>query len=370
MSAASASLKTGRPRSCSIVTSWAARGPRVLGLSLSPTRTLRAEIMAMAVAAERESGGVHVLCLESPRMTDGRIETEWKLAGRVLRPEVLKRLAVHVSRAGGGTRSFGEMPEPVVRELCRDAGRRERGTGNVRLPPPNFRFVVLKLFVYAWLTKRGPVTARWLAETAGCSYPTVASATRRLGRVVLRRKDRRLQLGEFPRQEWARLLLVAEEARSTVRFADRSGQPRSASSLVERLVDLRPQGAALGGVLGAAHHHPELDVAGLPRLDVSVHCRGRSADLSFVRRLDPALEATSDPTEPARVVVHFVRHAESLFEVPAHGLPWADPVECLMDLHEARLESQAAELVRALGGRGREGDTSSPWLAGPPRASG
>ena len=139
-----------------------------------------------------------------------------------------------------------------------------------------------------------------------------------------------------------------------MRFADRSGQPRSASSLAERLRELRPRGAAVGGVLGARHHHPGLDLAGLPRLDVSVHCPGRSADVSFVRRLDPALEVTSDPTEPARLVVHFVRHEESLFEIPAHGLPWADPVECLMDLHEARLEPQAAELARSLGERDRE----------------
>ena len=104
---------------------------------------------------------------------------------------------------------------------------------------------------------------------------------------------------------------------------------------------------ALGGVLAARHYHPELDLMGLPRLDLCVHSPGRWPDVSFVRRLDPALEATPNPTEPARLIVHFVRQAKSLFLEGPDGLAWADPVECLLDLHEARLEPQAAELVSA-----------------------
>jgi hypothetical protein len=175
-----------------------------------------------------------------------------------------------------------------------------------------------------------------------------------MGRAITRRPDRRLELREFPRHEWSRLLTISDEARSTMRFADRAGQPRSASSLVERLQELRPRGVAIGGVLGARHFHPEFDLMGLPRLDVSVHCPERQADVAFVRRLDPALDATSDPAEPARLVVHFVRHREPLFEPEPGALPWADPAECLLDLHEARLEPQAAEFVRALAARSHE----------------
>ncbi len=134
----------------------------------------------------------------------------------------------------------------------------------------------------------------------------------------------------------------------------RTGQPRSVSSLVERLQELHPRGVAIGGVLGARHFHAELDLMGLPRLDVSVHCPERQADVAFVKRLDPALDATSDPAEPARLVVHFVRHRKPLFEPDAAGLPWADPVECLLDLQEAQLEPQAAEFVRAMRARDQE----------------
>jgi len=308
----------------------------------------------MAEAARRNPGARQLLCLVSPRMTEERIGEEWRLMGRVLRPEVVRRLSLHVVHEDGRGRSFGDVPDSIAADLCRAGGRREPGAGAVRLPAPDYSFTILKLFVYAWLTHREPVTARWLGDVAGCSYPTVASATRRLGRAISRRQDRRLELREFPRQEWSRALTLAEDARSTMRFADRAGQPRAAASLAERLQRLRPAGVAIGGVLGARRYDPELDLMGLPRLDVSVLAPGREADIAFVRRLDPALEATSDPAEPARLVVHFVRHREPLFEADGGGLPWADPAECLLDLHEARLESQAAEFVQAMRARGPE----------------
>jgi hypothetical protein len=309
------------------------REPRVVTLvGLDAVRTLRAEVMGLALAADREPDGVRVLRLEAPRMTPDRISEEWGKATRVLRPSVRRRLRVECVPGRPGVTT-------------------DDGAASVRLPPPDFPFIVLKLLVSSWLVGRGPLTARWLAQAAGCSYPTVLGAIRQLGPAVTRGPARRVGLAEFPRREWARLLLLADRARSTVRLADRSGHPRSAASLAERLREIRPEGMALGGVLGARHHHPELDIVGLPRLDVSVHAPGKAADLAFVRRLDPGLEATSDPAEPARLVVHFVRHADPLFEKARKGLSIADPAECLLDLHEAGFEPQAVELVSGMRAR-------------------
>jgi hypothetical protein len=316
-------------------------------------RTLRAELLALVAAADEEPHAVQLLCLSAPRMTEERIAAEWGLMQRSLRPEVARRLAVRVLHADGRARSFGIVPDSMAVQLCSESSPVERRSGT-RLPRPDYSFIVLKLLVYGWLTHRGPLTTLWIAEAAGCSYPTVALALKRLGRVVRRHRDRRVELLDFPREEWGRLLLTADEARSTLRYADRSGQPRSAASLADRLRALRPENVAIGGVLAARHYHPELDLMGLPRLDVSVYSPGRWPDLSFVRRLDPALEATSDRTEPARLTVHFVRHAKSLFLESPGGFAWADPVECLLDLHEARLEPQAAEFVNALRERSQE----------------
>jgi hypothetical protein len=90
-----------------------------------------------------------------------------------------------------------------------------------------------------------------------------------------------------------------------------------------------------------------VDLGGVPRLDLSQHGSGRP-DLGFIEKLDPALKRVDDPLEPATVVVHQVRHATSLFQARKGGLHWADPVECLLDLHEARLDAQAAHFLKAL----------------------
>jgi hypothetical protein len=104
---------------------------------------------------------------------------------------------------------------------------------------------------------------------------------------------------------------------------------------------------AVGGVWGAKHYHPDLDLVGSPRLDISLHCPAKGVDLSFVERLDPALEKTTRRDESAALAVHIVRRAVSFFHPGEGGIVWADPVECLLDLHEARLESQAREFLKS-----------------------
>lgn len=91
-----------------------------------------------------------------------------------------------------------------------------------------------------------------------------------------------------------------------------------------RLSQAAPTGVAVGGVAGARHYHPGLDLVSLPRLDLSVHAPEREADLRFVR------------------------HQAALFAPSAAGLLWADPLECFFDLHESGLQAQASELLEAL----------------------
>jgi hypothetical protein len=169
-----------------------------------------------------------------------------------------------------------------------------------------------------------------------------------LGSLLERRPDRRVILRWFPREEFARLLAVADRARSTTRFADQSGRPRTPESHLHRLETLNPPGLAIGGVLGARHYYPDLDLVGTPRLDLSLHSPGKRMNLDFLEKLDPALKRVEDPLAPANVVVHAVRQADAQFSPREGGLAWADPLECLFDLHEARLEMQAAQFLEAL----------------------
>ena len=119
-------------------------------------------------------------------------------------------------------------------------------------------------------------------------------------------------------------------------------------SMAILIVLLSVPGVAIGGSLGAKRYDPDLDVVGVARLDLSVHTPDRKVSLDFMEALDPAFERTSDHGQPAHVAVHFVRRLAPLFDLDDAGLMWADPVECLLDLHEVRLESQAEQFVRRL----------------------
>lgn len=309
--------------------------------------TIRSALLKLAYAVtDRGQTTRGILLVIDPKITDERMYEEEQYAKKVLEPGITKRLGIVVYQ-GGELRGCPEgMTIEVRRELGRLAGA-ELAKKLTRVHSGAAYYEIFKILVHQWLLGKGPMTALWLANTAGYTYPTVRDALRRLGSTIKRESDRRFELAYFPRDEWAGLVAVSNQARSTVRFADRSGQPRSARAHLRRLEKLCIPNLAVGGVFGAKHYYPDLDLVGSPRLDLSIHCPGRHADLSFVERLDPALKKTEDTQEPAILVLHFVRRHDSLFKPRPEGLLWADPVECLLDLHEMRLESQAREFLNS-----------------------
>ncbi len=317
-------------------------------------RALRDGVFAVAVALAARPGHRGLLVLVEPRVTDERLADEVAKYRALFRDEFSGRLHVVTIRGG----RCGELPRgttPAVRRFLEDLARREdAGVRAARLPKPDFEFVIGQILIRQWMIGAGPMTADWLGAAAGCSFPTVARVVKGLGGVVRRHSDRRFELDRFPAREWERMLAVADRARSTVRFRDRSRQARSPESLLRRLAGLKNPSIGIGGTLGAKYHYPGLDFVGTARLDLSVHAPKGAADLGFVERLDPAFTRMEDPAEPASLVVHFVRRRESFFDTEPGGTTWADPVECLLDLHGARLESQAAEMVEFFARRVKE----------------
>jgi hypothetical protein len=280
-------------------------------------------------------------------VTRERLKREWELAQSVFKPAVLERLSLCIGERPPFT-GIPRDPDPEIQAILTDVIERERVTAGPARATGDAQFVVFKVLLHHRLTNGEAVTTEWLMRTCGYSYPTVAGVLNRLGSLIERSSDRRLRLRWFPREEFVRLLSLSDSARATVRFADRSGQNRSPEMHLRRLEKLAPEGIGIGGVLGARHYLPNLDLVGIPRLDLSEHCFGKHLDLGFVEDLDPALTRVEDPLAPATVVVHAVRHANPLFINRKGGLNWADPVECLLDLHEARLDLQASQLLDAL----------------------
>lgn len=314
-------------------------------------RGVRGALIELAYALGQHPGARAYLVLVDSAITEARLRREWDCSGSVLRPEVLDRISICLlASAEGSLRGIPDDPPEDVARWLRDVVDRKARRLPARVERTAYEFVVLKLLILQWLTKRQPVTTKWLMQTAGCSYPTVARVLKRLGSLVERQSDRRIALRFFPAEDFERLSAMSERARLTTRFVDQSGQPRSPDAYVRRLGNMNPQGVAIGGVLGAGRHVPRLDLVGAPRLDLSVHCYRKPYDLDFVKKLDPALKIEMDPLKPANLVTHAVRHADPMFLQRDGNLPIADPLECLLDLREARLEAQASQFLRELQG--------------------
>jgi len=211
-------------------------------------------------------------------------------------------------------------------------------------------FIVLKSVLRRWLLNLGPGTTTALMEEAGCSYPTVAKALGRLERFLKRHSDRRVELVRFPRDFWEELVLRASSLRQSTYYVDQSGKPRTPDSLLRRLQKIQPEGIAVGGVFGARYWDPELDLHGVPRLDLCWHISSLQQDITqLVHQLDPALRETKETMEPVSVAVHALHRNVSFFEFEdASGVPWADPVECLLDLQELHLGNQSQEFIERI----------------------
>jgi hypothetical protein len=106
------------------------------------------------------------------------------------------------------------------------------------------------------------------------------------------------------------------------------------------------QNVAVAGVLGAKHYYPQLDITSSPRLALTVH--GDNVNLDFVDQLDAGLQRSTNPDDTPQLVVHYLLRPQAFFEVDSEGTVWADPVECLADLFEARLNNQADEMLFAM----------------------
>ena len=321
-------------------------------IGVDSLRTLTDAIIRLAFALGERPETRGFLVLADSAITLPRLQEEWTRVAQVLRPKIHHRLNVCIHQ-GGQFVGVPDDPDADLQMRLAKVVERERGAihGKRASRSSEPYYDILRIIINQWIKRVGPLTSRWLGEAAGCTYPTVASALEKLEKYLVRHSDRRVELKAFPRDEWFRLVANADKVRQTLRFADHSGQPRSVESLVARLQKLDLEGVAIAGVLGARRLYPALDLIGTPRLDLTLHCRARQPDIGFLRQLDPALKPAAGE-EPARLVIHLLRYPHRFSETDADGILWADPVECLLDLHEMRLESQALEFLQALTPKG------------------
>ncbi|MCC7081244.1 MAG: hypothetical protein IT530_11275 [Burkholderiales bacterium] len=309
-------------------------------------RNVRAALLELAYYLADHPDRRGLLLLSNPRITDTALKEEWQLVEHTLRGEVTKRLSVVATRVDGVAVIAGSL----------EADLRERIRGMVANNPPTRRIAtwsardaIFSVLLLHWLRRSGPLTTQYLMRAVGCSYPTVAAELKRLGSHVKRSSDRRIQLWSFPVDEWQRLVAGRERAHPMIHYVDRSGQRRTPQALLNRASELGLKNLAVGGIIASRYYYPEIDLRGTPRLDLTLHCPPKEkVDLSFVERIDPALERAEGRDEPAALAVHILGTKTAFFTAAVEGLPLADEVDCLLSLHDARLEAQAKEFLNYL----------------------
>ena len=318
-------------------------------------RSLREAFQQIAQVAASDHRRFGILILDEPAVTSDRIRDEWEHFTRILEYDLKQRLGVVGTIGGFGIDWLaGEPPVEFMAGNWRDTVHQIIHREEKVHPKPRtaaFPDVVRTLLVH-WIRRHPPVALKQLMAETGYSYPTIATALEKLGSSLVRGSNRSVGLEFFPHDAWVKLLADTENFRFTQRFIA-SGRPRTPEAMVSRLGELGRKDIAVGGVLGARHWYPGLDLSGTPRLDLTVNFAMPSLREwpvpdstppdDFIRRLDPALRPASRD-EPANLVVHVLLTPETFFE-SAGDTVWANEAECLLDLQEARLEAQANEFL-------------------------
>lgn len=323
---------------------------------LRSVSTLRAMVLEMASFLAVNSKFNGFILLVDPVISEARLQEEWQKYMQTILPDITRRLSLLKYRGGkfhGRPEDFKGWPEDLGRELrfhLDEALKSISWASSERLPRPDYFSVILKVLLQHKLVKTPPerLTSKSIGQLAGCSYPTVASTLNKLDHVLLKSSSQGIELKRFPKEAWQAAILGSRKSRSTKFYQDRSGKPRTPAILMERLASLQIESVAIGGVQAAQSHFSDLDIAGNPRLDLSIHAPGKTVDLSFINSLDPALQQVNDLNAPVHLAVHFTRSAESYFSPFAPGLKRAGVVDCLLDLHEMHFHAQANEWLANL----------------------
>lgn len=318
------------------------------------SRGLHAAILELAIYLDKQPQVERAcLVLGRSRMSQRRIEEEWRLAKSVMKSTISNRLAIIVVEHGS---SWVSPDEPHMREIAAHFERTWISGGNElveALPqsPGQKSHEVIKLLLNRWLRKQGPIAIGDLAEEVGCSYPTVRKTLNdsTLRNSLTTTSSRSVELRSFPHDSWREIIALSTKLRNSFRFQDRSGEKPSPQSLLKRIERVKPANVALGGVVSARYWHPDFDLNGTPRIDLLYHTPNGHVDFDFVRKLDPALSQTDDPSESAILVIHPLVRAVPLFiEQSGKAIQLADPVETALDLNDLSLTVQANQLLTHL----------------------
>ncbi|BCK87231.1 hypothetical protein MIZ01_1003 [Sideroxyarcus emersonii] len=312
-------------------------------VGISNVRDLRADLLTAAYEYIEGKTGT-TLILQGCKLSPNRLSEERRLFA-MLAPEAAEHVSILVQDENNKI--------DVASGLLKDGSSQEINNISIRpkRAPGVGRHNVNNILLLNWLDGLGPQTIKSISEASGTSYPTTAAAISILADQDLLnvKKDRSISLKYFPIEQWRQWIASGFEHRKSARFIDRSGQPRPPSSLIKRLQKLGRDDIAISGIEGARFYYPDLDLSGSLRLDLVIN-GNHGSDLGFVKKIDPALELSNNKFHKADLVIHFLDRPKTHFKQNGELLI-ADPLECLADLYNMKLDQQADQMLRFLSER-------------------
>lgn len=314
---------------------------------VTDVRVVQSALINLARIINDLTDHIGILILDEAKISKSRLNYEWVNLSNLLKSSIFSRLRLVIISDGSIVENFGELSPEQLDALFEI---REKLNKEFNPRKPDAFFEILRILLVYWFRRGGSLQMNQLAQISGFTYPTVAASLEKIESKLIRNSDRSVELKSFPRDDWFKLIAVNDDIRTPRGF--QAHRPRPVEALIERLNELSNEDIAFGGIIGARHYLPGIDLIGIPRLDLNVHNWSAGKIDKFVQRLDPGLKRVESNDIP-QVVVHNLRRPESLF-IKVDNLLIADEVECLLDLHETHLESQALELLDHLKGKARQ----------------
>lgn len=290
------------------------------------------------------------LVLVISRLSMDRVRREWTKMERAFHPMVTHRLSLV---AIGKDQVWVQPDDEFLRRIAKvfqvmGIDSFDAAPGIIKPYARQKHLEVLKVLIYRWLMRKGAIPIGKLAEQVGCAYSTAKEALDRLNQrqSIARTQNRSVELTKFPISSWHELLVLSKTMGRSFRYSDVSGEKPDPERLLKRLERMKPQMIAVGGVVAARHWHPDFDLNGTPRLDLLLHTPADIVDLTFVKKLDPALRQIDGYDVSPVLVVRPLQRCDPLFDhIDGTSLPLADPVETTLDLCDLGLTAQASQLL-------------------------
>lgn len=312
-------------------------------------RELQSAFMLLAGIMADLSDHTGIFILDETKFSISRLNDEWESLYKLFQPTILSRLRMVVFSDGSIIEKFGDLSSEELGVLSEIQEKLSEKLNNKRRRKPDAFLEILRVLLVHWFRGCGPLKVNQIGQLSGFSYPTVAASLKKMESRLMRHSDRSVELKSFPLDDWFKLLAATDDIRAPRGYW--ASRPKPVEDLIGRLMEKPDKEVAYGGIIGARYYLPGIDLVGISRLDLSVYDWSNSKIDKLVRKLDPGLKMVEPGGKP-QVVVHNLYRPESLFIIGDH-LPIADEVECLLDLHEARLESQALELLEHLKGKAK-----------------